>query len=344
MNVKYITRHTNILEYCELRGITIQRGNMLKCIAHEESNPSMKLYPETNSFYCFSCQASGDIIKFVQYYEDVDFNNACWILISVFNLDKLQAAVCQVSLWSPKKEVHQEQSICGEVPGYQDYKHVYGYFLDSLTLTANGEQYLRTVRGFDESTIERAKVLSVDDPSVTLELLQRDFSEEVLYASGLVFYTHETDALRLFCMHPSVIIPFYDKDGYPVYFSSRSYSGKHFSKLAGVPQVPYVFRWGYKEYYVFESVFDLLAFYELTGKDNLVSLNGLSGTNSLKNYLPSCKFEYCLDNDTAGFRKLQNLGVTESAYSVTNMCKSLNISSFGIKDYNDILKKIRGNL
>lgn len=36
------------------------RGNKLRCPAHEERTPSLHLYSKTNSFYCFSCGATGD--------------------------------------------------------------------------------------------------------------------------------------------------------------------------------------------------------------------------------------------------------------------------------------------
>ena len=45
-------------------GVEVHRGNMALCPFHRERNPSCKLY--TDHYYCFGCQAHGDVIKLVQ--------------------------------------------------------------------------------------------------------------------------------------------------------------------------------------------------------------------------------------------------------------------------------------
>lgn len=44
-----------------------------RCPFHPDRNPSLFLYPETNSFYCFSCRRGGDLIKLIQLYFGKDF-------------------------------------------------------------------------------------------------------------------------------------------------------------------------------------------------------------------------------------------------------------------------------
>lgn len=39
---------------------------MLKCPFHEEKEPSLKIYPQTNTFNCFGCKVNGDTIEFIQ--------------------------------------------------------------------------------------------------------------------------------------------------------------------------------------------------------------------------------------------------------------------------------------
>lgn len=46
------------------------------CPFHEERVPSLYIYPNTNSFYCFGCCKGGDVIKFVQLYFGYDFKQA----------------------------------------------------------------------------------------------------------------------------------------------------------------------------------------------------------------------------------------------------------------------------
>lgn len=45
-------------------GVEVHRGNMALCPFHRDRNPSCKLYDD--HYYCFGCQAHGDIINMVQ--------------------------------------------------------------------------------------------------------------------------------------------------------------------------------------------------------------------------------------------------------------------------------------
>lgn len=46
-------------------GVQINRQNRCACPIHGGTHDSMKIYENTNSFYCFACGAAGDPIKFV---------------------------------------------------------------------------------------------------------------------------------------------------------------------------------------------------------------------------------------------------------------------------------------
>ena len=45
-------------------GVEVHRGNMALCPFHRERTPSCKLYAD--HYYCFGCQAHGDVIKLTQ--------------------------------------------------------------------------------------------------------------------------------------------------------------------------------------------------------------------------------------------------------------------------------------
>ncbi len=46
------------------------------CPFHGEKTASFNLYPETASFYCFGCQAGGDVITFIKRIENLDYMDA----------------------------------------------------------------------------------------------------------------------------------------------------------------------------------------------------------------------------------------------------------------------------
>ena len=59
--------------------VTLKRsGNTLQgsCPFHSDKTPSFTVYPQTRSYYCFGCQASGDVITFVMKTENLDYVDA----------------------------------------------------------------------------------------------------------------------------------------------------------------------------------------------------------------------------------------------------------------------------
>lgn len=54
-------------------GIPIKRS-MCHCPFHKDNSPSMKIYDK--SFYCFSCNRTGDLIEFVKQYFNLNFQEA----------------------------------------------------------------------------------------------------------------------------------------------------------------------------------------------------------------------------------------------------------------------------
>ena len=51
-----------------------------RCPFHNEKTPSFFVSPERGSYYCFGCQAKGDIFTFVQEFEGLDFVGALKVL------------------------------------------------------------------------------------------------------------------------------------------------------------------------------------------------------------------------------------------------------------------------
>jgi DNA primase len=62
--------------YQEYTGNSIRktgRNLLALCAFHNESRPSMALYPETGTYYCFSCGATGDGYHFIMQKENCSF-------------------------------------------------------------------------------------------------------------------------------------------------------------------------------------------------------------------------------------------------------------------------------
>lgn len=66
-------------------GIKVERNGMFHCCFHgEDKNASAKAYKD--SFYCFTCNRTGDLIQFVQYLYNLNFKEAMQKIIDDFNL------------------------------------------------------------------------------------------------------------------------------------------------------------------------------------------------------------------------------------------------------------------
>ncbi len=42
------------------------KNNHIKYPFHDDDTPSCKIYPETNTYHCFACGKTGDVIQFIQ--------------------------------------------------------------------------------------------------------------------------------------------------------------------------------------------------------------------------------------------------------------------------------------
>ncbi len=56
------------------------------CPFHDERTPSFGINPSEKLYHCFGCQASGDVFRFVQETEGVDFKGALELLADRYNV------------------------------------------------------------------------------------------------------------------------------------------------------------------------------------------------------------------------------------------------------------------
>ncbi len=69
-------RERNRIEDVMAGYVTLKRaGRNYKCLCpfHSEKTPSCTVYPDTNSFFCFGCEAGGDVITFISKIENLSY-------------------------------------------------------------------------------------------------------------------------------------------------------------------------------------------------------------------------------------------------------------------------------
>jgi hypothetical protein len=66
MGINDIKQRLPILKLLAHYGIKPDKNNHIKCPFHDDDTPSCKIYPETNTYHCFACGKTGDVIQFIQ--------------------------------------------------------------------------------------------------------------------------------------------------------------------------------------------------------------------------------------------------------------------------------------
>ena len=98
-------------------------GNQCRCPFHDDSTPSLTIYPDTNSFHCFGCQASGDCVGFVARLKGIKPIEA----LELLNAEYGNVATKSASLATKKKDVKTPDEIrtyiekCKVAVGKTDY-------------------------------------------------------------------------------------------------------------------------------------------------------------------------------------------------------------------------------
>ena len=79
VDVEQVKRRNPIADVVERHGVRLRgegRRLVARCPFHEDRSPSFSVYLETQSFHCFGCGASGDVIDFIRRAEGLGFREA----------------------------------------------------------------------------------------------------------------------------------------------------------------------------------------------------------------------------------------------------------------------------
>lgn len=78
-DIEAVKGRNPIVDVVSAHGVELRsRGRRLtgRCPFHEDRQPSLVVYPDTQSFYCFGCGAGGDVIDFLRRAEGLGFREA----------------------------------------------------------------------------------------------------------------------------------------------------------------------------------------------------------------------------------------------------------------------------
>lgn len=93
MTIDEIKQTVTIRDVISRYGLETDRKGFMPCPFHSEKTGSLRIYDDTNSFFCFGCGAGGSVIDFIMKMEDCSFSEAAKRLGGEDNL----------SLWEKRK-------------------------------------------------------------------------------------------------------------------------------------------------------------------------------------------------------------------------------------------------
>jgi DNA primase len=288
------------------------------CPFHAEKSPSFSVNAEEKLYYCFGCQASGNLFRFVQETQHLDFASAVeWV-----------AGKYGITLRYDNERAGQDRARKQVLTDAME-RAVEWYHQRLLTSDDAGgaRGYLRS-RGYDRSVVERFKLGWAPDDWDALSRALR-LPNDVLEDTGLGFVNRAGKAQDSF--RGRVMFPIFDAGGKPVAFGGRimpgadgpKYKNSAETKLYSKSRTLYALNWAKEEVsrvdevIVCEGYTDVIAFFG-AGLPRAVATCGTALADEhfrmLKNF--STRIVLAYDADAAGQNAASRFYEWEQKYEV----------------------------
>jgi len=309
---------TDIVQVISEHGIPLRRaGKSYKapCPFHDEQNPSFSVSPEKQFFYCFGCQASGNVFHFLQKFDGLTFVEAV----------KTLAERAGIALPGQTSQFSRAQSTLPVLKELNQF--ALNYFHQQLLNSKIGSRalsYLKN-RGITSKTIMTFK-LGYALPSFSDFLkagARAGFSQQVMLDGGFIKSKEGKpyDAFR-----GRIMFPIFSDYGDPIGFGGRALDDDNLPKYLNSPETLLYHKGKVlynlnlarqaltlrareqksRQVILVEGYFDAIIPYQF-GVPNIVASSGTAFTEDharlLKRYADEIVIMY--DGDTAGLNATQ---------------------------------------
>ena len=205
-------------------------GNTWKglCPFHGEKTPSFHVNPDKGFFYCFGCQAGGDVFKFVELQEKVGFQDAVRLLANKFGM-----TVPEPSGTEDGGDAQERESLL------KVHELAAKRFAEQLNGPAGtrARQQL-AARGVSRETVERLGLGYALPSREALKtwLLKQGFDSRLLLRSGLVAQRESGEVVDRF--RGRLMVPICRDSGSVVAFGGRAMEAEQQPKYLNSPETP----------------------------------------------------------------------------------------------------------
>ncbi len=187
-----------------------------RCPFHDERTPSFGVNPVEKVYYCFGCQASGDVFRFVMETEGLDFTGAMQTLADRFGVE-LQTEQEDPQAASRRQRRERLHALLGRAATY------YARYLWEAREAASAREYL-LARGLREETLREFRVGYA--PSAWDRILtasrRSGYSDEELLAVGLAQRSQNRPGQVYDRFRERIMFPSTDARGNVIGFGARA--------------------------------------------------------------------------------------------------------------------------
>jgi DNA primase/ABC-type dipeptide/oligopeptide/nickel transport system ATPase component len=192
MQISQIKQKLTITAVLAHYGIQPARDSHIKCPFHEDDKPSMKIYTDTNTYHCFGCGKTGDVIQFIQDKEQCSKHQA---------ILKAKSMIPQAQAENPRPNKTPMES-----PQHPDYEALFIKFKQSLTRSQKARDYLkqRGLENFKEVGYNSSKFFDKLKHCIVFPLKDKNENVTSLYGRrinnsnpqyGIHYYTENRTGL-----------------------------------------------------------------------------------------------------------------------------------------------------
>jgi len=214
--ISYIKDRHSIRQVFQSLGVThINSYGKAPCIFHEDKDPSLEIYEDTNSFYCFGCKKGGDILNAVGFYFNSDS-----VIQQIKKIEELfgenYLSLLEVKEKLPEqitafKKQKEEDKKVSEI-----LKEAFIYFNETIKTDKYKKIYKYLVERFMGVNLSEEVVISnidkyligFNDGNVFSYLQGKGFSSEEILSSGL-FYQAVSGTITD-CFQKRIMFPYWE--------------------------------------------------------------------------------------------------------------------------------------
>lgn len=300
MEIQEIKQRLSIETVLNHYHLQSDRHNFIKCPFHGDEDPSLKIYPGTNTFYCFGCGATGDQIEFIQLKEKITKHEA------ILKAASLTGDILQTNIKTkPMQEVNREDRIKAITAAFT-------FFARSRAgrdyLAGRGIDPEKITAGYDAHNFHKTKEATPELKELYLKLglLKPD-----KYGRDGNYHSH---------FDGCIVFPMLDKEGQIIDLYGRHTERAEHHYLPGGHQgiYPCYPKDDTETLIITESIIDgatLLQIDDIRNKYSLIALYGTNGfTQEHRESIGSLgnlkEIIFALDGDNAGREGMKRLSET----------------------------------